>query len=423
MRGTVMTASAEPLAHTRVGPMSRLSALLADPEFVAGAVLTLLAFATYWFTGPEQAGSDSFVPLAEAFIHGRLSIPEDRPWLELIPAPDGGLYTPFPPVPAVILTPFVALMGERTWSTELSSNLTCALLGAASVALAYWLLGRLGVAFRSRQLLTVAFGFTTLWWAAGSAGTHLYAQVTGVFFMLLALHVAIGHSKPVLAGLLLGLAAGSRLPMGLALPLLLAFYGDGWRPTRAQLWLIVGVAAVAMPIAWYNAARFGSPFDFGYARIPSGDDGLVTDEPWFRHGLVSPLYIPRHLYAIFLQSFNWLDAFPFLQPSWTGLSLTLSAPWVFFATRAWSVRRGQPLVPVAFVSVLLVLLPDLMHGSWGFAQFGYRFILDAMPIILLLAAWAYRDRASPWLMAAVALGVVVHAYGIYAIYVMEFVAP
>jgi hypothetical protein len=78
-------------------------------------------------------------------------------------------------------------------------------------------------------------------------------------------------------------------------------------------------------------------------------------------------------------------------------------------------------VPLAMLSALLVLLPDITHGSWGFAQFGYRFILDAVPILMLLLGWAYRDRLSGPLVAAVVLGVAVHAYGIYAINVLEFV--
>ena len=147
----------------------------------------------------------------------------------------------------------------------------------------------------------------------------------------------------------------------------------------------------------------------------------MTDEPWFRYGLSSPLYIPRHLYAIFLQSFDWSDNLPFLIPNFTGLSLTLSAPFLFWSAAAWRVRRLQPLVPLAMLSALLVLLPDITHGSWGFAQFGYRFILDAVPILMLLLGWAYRDRLSGPLVAAVVLGVAVHAYGIYAINVLEFV--
>ena len=36
--------------------------------------------------------------------------------------------------------------------------------------------------------------------------------------------------------------------------------------------------------------------------------------------------------------------------------------------------------------------------------------------------WSYRARATPWLAAAVAIGVVVHAYGIVVINVLDFVA-
>jgi hypothetical protein len=391
------------------------------PGFLSGAVLTFLAFVAYWLTGPIDPGGDSYVPLADAFLDGRLSIAQDRPWLELVPAPDGGQYSPFPPVPAVLLMPLVAV--TRLFPVvEPAPNGYAAVIGAVNVGLVYWLLGRIGVAFPPRQLLTAGFAFTTHWWVAGMGGTHHWAQVVGVLFTLLALHVAVGRRWPALAGLLLGLAAGSRLPMGLALPLLLAMYADRWRPSRAHLELLAALAVPALLIAAYNVARFGSPLDFGYARIPSGETGLVTDEPWFRHGLVSPLYIPRHLYAMLLQSFEWVDAAPFLRPSITGLSLTLSAPFLFFAARAWSVRERQPLVPVALASVGLILLPDVMHGSWGFAQFGYRFALDAVPVLVLLLGWAYRDRASPWLAAAVALGIAAHAYGIYVINVLEFVS-
>jgi hypothetical protein len=418
-----VTASAEQLPARPVPSATGASGLIASPEFVAGAVLTLLAFAAYWVTGPYNVVSDSSVPLADAFLHGRLSIPVDRPWLELVPVNDGSgaQYSPFPPMPAAVLVPFVALT-QVIGIGELSSNVYCSVIGAANVALLYWLLARIGVVFPPRQVLTIGFAFTTQWWVAGMAGVHLWAQVLAVFFLLLALHVGIGRRWPALAGLFLALAAGSRLPVALGLPLVLGFYADRWRPTRAHLLVLAGIALPALLMAWYNVARFGSPLDFGYAHIPSGEAGVVTDEPWFRFGLISPLYIPRHLYAIFLQSFEWRDVFPFLVPSFTGLSLTLSAPFLFWSAAAWRVRAVHPLVPLAMLSAVLVLLPDVMHGSWGFAQFGYRFVLDAVPILMLLLGWAYRDRVSAPLVAAVALGVAVHAYGIYAINVLEFVA-
>ncbi|HET7521502.1 MAG TPA: hypothetical protein VFK61_08200 [Candidatus Limnocylindria bacterium] len=419
-----MTAASEPIDDGRpqAPDQSSLIERITAPDLLAGVVITMLAFSAYWITGPANP-PDSFTHLAEAFASGRISIAVDRPWLELIPVNDGtgAQYSPFPPIPAVVLVPFVWLT-QASGTGELDSAINGAVLGAANVALVYWLLGRIGVAFAPRQLLTIGFAFTTHWWVAGMSGTHHWAQVVAVFFLLLALHVGATRRWPVLAGLCLALAAGSRLPMAFSLPLFLALYAGRWRPTRAHAWLLAGIAVPALLIAAYNMARFGSPIDFGYARIPSGDTGVVTDEPWFRYGLTSPLYVPRHLYAIFLQSFDWRDTFPYLMPNLTGLSLTLSAPFYFWSVNAWRVRRVEPLVPVAMLSVLLVLLPDITHGSWGFAQFGYRFILDAAPILMVLLGWAYRERASGWLIAAVALGVAVHAYGIYVVNILEFVA-
>ena len=58
----------------------------------------------------------------------------------------------------------------------------------------------------------------------------------------------------------------------------------------------------------------------------------------------------------------------------------------------------------------------------GFAQFGYRRIMDAVPLLLLLIGLAYRDRPTWILRAFVLFGIAVHAYGIYVINVLEFVA-
>lgn len=374
----------------------------AEPGHAIGIGLALLATLVYWFTGPWSAGGDQFVPLADAFLHGRLSIPVDRPWMELVPVPggNGAQYSPFPPVPALTLVPVVALLGLFPGVGELSGNVMSAVVGGVNVALAWYLLTGIGVALRPRLVIVIGFAFTTHWWVAGMGGTHHYAAVVATLFLLVALNLAVQRRWPAIVGLALGLAAGSRLPTGLALPLLLACFADRWRPTRAHAQLLLGLAVPAVLFAAYNVARFGSPFDTGYVHIPSGDAGLlVTDEPWFSHGLVSPLYIPRHLYAIFIQGPVLVDEFPYLKPSFTGLSLTLSAPFLF-----WAVKARGTLVAVTWLSVLLVLLPDVMHGSWGFAQFGYRFVLDAVPLLLLLLGWGYRERASWSLIAAVKIG-------------------
>lgn len=387
----------------------------ATEPLLEAMALGLGALIVYWITGPPASG-DMWPPLADAFLNGRLHLVEDRPWLELVPRPGGGQYVPLPPVPALTIVPATFLLGE------LDGNVYASMVGGINVFLACWLLHGWGVAPSPRRWIVIGFAFTTHWWVAGMAGPHHYAELCAVMFGLAGLNVAVRGGPSLVAGLLLGLAAGSRVPVGLALPAFAALYAwrpsDGWRVRTAHGWLVAGVAVVALGLAWYNIARFGSPFEFGYSRIPSGDaGGLITDEPWFSEGLMSISYIPRHLQVMFLAGFDVVARAPFLRPSWSGTSLFLTAPFLFLAVLA----RGR-MVPWLWLGVGLVILPDLMWGSWGFAQFGYRRILDVIPLLLLLLGLAHRERASWLLGATVVIGVAVHAYGIWVINVLGFVA-
>ena len=396
-----MTTATQSLAADR-----RASPSAIHPR-VEALVLAGVALIAYWITGPPVTG-DVWPPLAEAFLSGQLHLSQDRPWLELIPRPGGGQFSPLPPMPAVTLMPAVALFGE------LDGNVYSSIVGAANVGLAYWMLLGWGVAPDPRRWLVIGFAGTTHWWVAGMGGPHHYAQVCGVFFLLLALNLAVRRRWPLVAGLLVGLAAASRLPMGLALPVVMGLFGDGWRPHRSWAIVAAGVALPAALVAWYNLARFGSPFDFGYARIPA-DEGLVTDEPWFAEGILSVTYIPRHLNVIFLEGFDIVAQAPFLRPSLSGASLVLTAPFLF-----WSVLARGRWVGLLWLGVALVMLPNLTHGSWGFAQFGYRFVLDAVPLLLLLLGIAFRDRIDRLALATILFGIAVHAYGIYVINVLDF---
>jgi hypothetical protein len=406
------------LAARTPTPALRLGTwLVAVAPQLEALAFSAVALVVYWITGPPQQG-DMWPPLAEAFLNGRLYVDPDRPWLELVPRPDGGQYVPLPPAPALLLVPVSLLTGPQSWSTELPGNVYTSVVGAANVGLAYWLLLGWGVAPSPRRWLTFGFAGTTHWWVAGMAGPHHYAETCGVLFTLLALNLAVRRRWPWAAGLLLGLAAASRLPMGLALPVLLALYADDWRPRPAHAVLLAGLALPAIAVAGYNVARFGSPFDFGYAHIPHGEEGLlITDEPWFTEGLMSVSYIPRHLNVMFLETFQVVAEAPFLKPSYSGAALWLTAPIYFLALLA----RGRMAILIG-ACVVLVLIPDLMWGTWGFAQFGYRRILDAVPLLLLLLGMAFREQIGWGARLVILAGVAVHAYGIYVINVFQFVA-
>ena len=68
------------------------------------------------------------------------------------------------------------------------------------------------------------------------------------------------------------------------------------------------------------------------------------------------------------------------------------------------------------------MIPNVLHGAPGFAQFGYRFILDVLPIMLLMLGWVFRDRISVEARAAILIGIAVNAYGVWAVTVVDFVS-
>ncbi len=383
-------------------------------------VLAAAAVVVYLVTVSERVTLDSFLPLASSFLDGRLHIAEPMPWLELVPRPEGGWYTPFPPMPAIALLPFVALFGPG-----FDQGIATALFGGANVGLAWILLRGVGVAPSPAAWLTAILAVGSVhWWAAGTGTVWLHAQVVAVFFALLALIVATSRRWPLLAGVLLGLAAASRLPMGLTLPLYLALYlgvgvsasGDARVQTgrRAAMTFLVGLAVPAAAVAAYNLARFGTPLEFGYGLIPG-----VLEEPWYAQGILAIDYVPRHLHLIFMRGFDYVDQAPWFRPNWNGTSLLLTTPILLWLVK---VRGAVPLAGWAWLAVGLGLLPDLLHGAPGFAQFGYRYVLDVLPVVLLMLGWVFRDRISIEARAAILIGIAVNAYGVWAVTVLGFVS-
>jgi hypothetical protein len=122
---------------------------------------------------------------------------------------------------------------------------------------------------------------------------------------------------------------------------------------------------------------------------------------------------------MFVRGFDFVDAFPWFRPNWSGASLLLTTPILLWLVKA---RSRVPLIAYGWIAVVLCLIPDVLHGAPGFAQLGYRFILDVLPIMLLMLAWVFRDGISVEARAAILIGIAVNAYGVWAVTVVDFVS-
>ena len=358
---------------------------------------------------------DYYGRLAHAFLDGRWWLTEAPPWLnELLTCGDGRWCVAYPPLPAALTIPLVLFL-----PSALAQVLVSRIAAGVSAGILYLALRALGM---SRVLAIAGAALsalgTTLFFSSVDGRAWFDAHAVAMPFLCAALLFAARGERPVLVGALIGLATLSRLPIAAATPavaLLLARRG-ALPPVGTFARVVVGGLPFAAVYVAYNVMRWGTPLDAGYARLAEGDF-------FFTHGVFSLFYIPRHLYAIFLQppllneSSPWLFTFDI-----RGMSLFLTTPaflWCFAGLR--HVRR-DPAIACSAVAALLALLPDIVHATVGFAQFGYRFSIDAQPFLVVLALAGdartvdgWRARPSWLFVSAIVLSFVINLYATIAI--------
>lgn len=414
----------------------RLLAMPAVKHALTAVGLFLLSLLGFGLIGKGHfVHLNYFVPLADAFLHGRLYVAEAPRWLnELVPY-QGRHYVVYPPMPAVLLMPFVAV-----WGTGTNQGLVSVAIGALNVALCYMVLQRFGLSWRRATAFALLFAFGTIFWFSVQVGSSWhFAQVCAVMFLWLAILETLSGKRPWLIGLLLGCAAMSRLPTLMAFPFFVAFFlhqsrrespaatplllAEGPAPTapwqgvrsgavdvRGFLgrcaWFGAGVSALLLAYLAYNHARFGSPFTTGYFMIP----GLLA-EAQYQHGFFSLQSIPRNMYAMLLKTPRFIEEFPYLKPyRLGGISLLLTTPFFLWAAKA----RGWDWLTVGcWGAILLTLCPILLHADPGGEQFGYRYALDFYPFLLLLAIRGMGHRFSVRQGVAIAIALVINALGVY----------
>ena len=426
---------------TEPGPDVRPDVRPRDPDTLVDRILIPvvlfgLAWAVYaWISHGRSTNLAYFIPLADAFLHGRLGLTETASYLnELVPSSNGLYYVVYPPAPAALLVPVVALFGpgvSQVWPSIL--------LGAANAAVASMVIRGMGVARGPRIVLSLVFAFGTITWYSAQVGSAWhFAHVVATLFLLLAIRLCQRDAPAVLIGLMFAAAAMSRLPVAMAAPFFIAYFIDrdireatgdptpfGWLGAeRPRAWHTRPNLLATLELAWpaaveaglivvvylvYNQLRFGSPTENGYALIP----GLLK-EAQYQHGFFSVYSIPRILYAMFLTAPVLVSGFPWIQSHRNGgLSLVLTTPLFLWSLKA---RRLDWFGVGTWAAVVLVLVPILTHADPGGAEFGFRYAQDIYPFLLLLTIRGLGGRISAEAWMAIAIGGLVNLWGMGSAY-------
>lgn len=402
----------------------------------------VLATATYFAfaareTVVQHTPYNHFALQAEAWLAGRLDLGGPPPAYagnNDFARFSAKWFVVFPPFPALLLVPVVALAGTAADVRDGQFFLWLAGLGPAVLFLALEKLRRSGRSERSERdnlLLTLLFAFGTVYFFCAEQGTVWYAaHVVGVILAALYLLFALDAERPLLAGLMLGLGFATRTPLLFAAPLFVLeaarvsadpgapcplVQPRAWLATlswprflKTVLWFSLPIAIVIGLTLWHNQARFGDPFEVGYRYLT-----VVWQKRIEKWGLFDYHYLGRNL-AVILASLPWLpaessaSAAPF-QINAHGLALWFTTPAYLWLI--WPARKPAPHWAL-WITVLLVALPSLFYQNTGWIQFGYRFSNDYAVFLFALLALSGR-RFGTLFGAAVVLSIVVNAFGAY----------
>ncbi len=341
----------------------------------------------------------------------------------------------FPPFPALLVLPFVAVIGYHT--PDVLLTLLFALLGP--LLLLRWLdrwrqEGLIQFAVAERLWMVALFSLGTVLWYCSIRGTVWFSALAiGVPLHVGYLMAAQGARRPALAGLLLGLGVATRTPLLFAavfLPLEALFPdgrwlgGEGGRGLKRALaqiaWFALPMAVIGGALAWFNEARWQNPLEFGHFYLLEG-----TRAPTRDHGLFNFHFLNHNLGAALTNLPKLVSVPPYFLVSRHGLGTLAATPalLLLMACRFPHAPTDAPVVtsdPLASrrralsrhlgLTVAAIAVPGLLYQNDGWQQFAYRFAVDLWPPLLGVLA-LHVGRVDRRVKALILISIVIQLFG------------
>ena len=337
----------------------------------------------------QQSPHPYYNYLSDAFINGQTSLRKLPLSIHDLSFYNGKYYLYWPPFPAIILIPFIAIFG-----VGLNDVFYTLLVAALNVGLVAQLLRTackvdfLHLSKLQRALLVFFFAFGTVHFTLAPFGkVWMTGQLIGFACTLLAYLAAFTYSGKkawFFTGLALSGAMLTRnhLVFTGVFPLLyLLISQKPWKNGKITNYLFMGflpLSISALTYLFYNYVRFDNFFDTGVSHHIMAEFFRSNYEIY---GPFNLHYVPTNLYYQYI-----FYPFPIRSESAMGGSLFLLSPLFFVVFLALWKPRDKTYVAALMTSIIITNIPILLLMGTGWVQFGPRYTLDFFaPLLLLLA--------------------------------------
>lgn len=376
----------------RIERLSRFESPSLNDWLIYFAAFIVIQFPAIFNFYDNHGAGNPYILFADALLKGQLVLPSTVNPSDLIFF-NNHYYLPYPPLPSVLLLPFVALFGAAHVNTVAIATV----IACITLYLMYAILLRLEIGKEYLGWIMAAVFFGTGYWFAIVTSHHVYAfaQITAFLFELLLIHELLGRKRWWLIGIYVGCAFLSRqLTIFYLVFVLGLMYYEFTRNSKAVtikdfLALCSAAGAFVLIYMVYNYVRFANPFDTGYEHIVYVG---VLSERVQEYGVFSWRYVLFNLYSVLIKGFNiefggrtYLNIHD--MDLW-GTSLLSASPFLVASVKAaWP----KILKISAWLTIVLILFGQLFYHNNGFHQINaMRFTLDFLPLAIVLTALGAR---------------------------------
>lgn len=377
-----------------------MNSVFNQKSFIIPTLLFLITLLIYIFMAGRfnfkfpTHSANYFSHLSYSFLNGRLDLINPS-WNNDLSTFNGKLYAYWGPTPILLILPFIKIFG-----LNFSDALYTAIISSIGPLIFYFILQELDkleiarISNFKKFILSLFLGFGTVYFILSiNGGVWFTSQAVSTLYILISILFILKFKRfnklrfLILAIIFLNLGIWGRTTFIFYLIFFLAIIISVKNFRISIFYFSLICLLFFLLFITYNYLRFGAILETGFL-LQNWSPIFVENKQ--KYGIVNLSFFPTNFHYMFLNFPYLKPIFPYLQLDYWGNSIFSTSPLFILLILIFKKQYWQKSFLLFNGSILSSIIATifflLIYFNTGYLQFGSRYLMDAIPLMLILLA-------------------------------------